>query len=84
MYHQKFGTKEIVMSTQMEANRIILGVSTETSNKILTWNRKNFHGRKLDKGFLERLPYLLSQNKRTQEINNILKGQGKKQLLLLQ
>ncbi|MCS3432869.1 hypothetical protein [Klebsiella sp. BIGb0407] len=75
---KKFGTKEIVMSTQMEANRIILGVSTETSNKILTWNRKNFHGRKLDKGFLERLPYLLSQNKRTQEINNILKGQGKK------
>jgi len=81
---KNFGTKEIIMSTEMEGNRIILGVSAETSNKMLTWNRRNFHGRKLDKNFLERLPSLLSQNKRTQEINNMFKNQGKKSIASLE
>lgn len=76
-----FDTKEIIMSTPLEAQELVLNIDVETSLTLLEWQKNNFHGVDITLSKLRQLPSALMECQEFNDVQSLICHGGKKNLL---
>ena len=75
-----FDTKELIMSTPLEAQELVLNIDKETSRVLLEWQKTNFHGEEITSNDLDKLPTTLAEYHEFSDVEMFILYGGKKKL----
>lgn len=77
---KNFDTRELIMSTPLEAQELVFNIDSATSKILLDWQNANFHGESITIQDINRLPNKLAESSGFSDVESLIIHGGKKNL----